>query len=262
MVPQQPEDGSDEQTAQTWQWPEMEPPRSEAQSNALGYPPDWYRRPEPEAVEPEEEPQQPLTLEEIEAVRQAAYEDGFAEGREAGLAKGLDEGKLLGLQQGHEAGFEQGKEEGLALGRELIESQASQWQNLLDRLAQPLHELDDQVENQLVWLAMRLARALIKHEAQTAPDLLLAALKEAVSLLPAAEAGVQIALHPEDLALVQQAYGDEVCAKRGWQLEADPTLERGDLQVSSHTSSIDMLLEQRIDQLLRQFLRSNLERSA
>ena len=97
-----------------------------ADSNALGYPPDWYHKPDPEVEEPEEEPQQPLTLEEIEAVRQAAYEDGFAEGREAGLAKGLEEGKLLGLQQGHEAGFEQGKEEGLALGRELIESQATQ----------------------------------------------------------------------------------------------------------------------------------------
>ena len=67
--------------------------------------------------------------------------------------------------------------------------------------------------------------------------------------------GVRIALHPEDLTLVQAAYGEEACAKRGWQLEADPTLERGDLQVSSQTSSIDMLLEQRIDQLLRQFLR-------
>lgn len=263
MVPKQPDDGSDEQTAHTWQWPEMEPPQGEAESNALGYPPDWYRKPEPEVDEPEEEePQQPLTLEEIEAVRQAAYDDGFAEGREAGEAKGLEEGKLLGLQQGHEAGFEQGKEEGLALGRELIESQATQWQALLDRLAQPLHELDEQVENQLVWLAMRLARALIKQEVHTSSDLLLGALKEAIGLLPAAEEGVRIALHPEDLALVQEVYGEEACAKRGWQLEADPTLGRGDLQMSSHTSSIDMLLEQRIDQLLRQFLRSNLERGA
>lgn len=77
-----------------------------AQSNALGYAPDWYRddqQPEPESQEQEPEPQ-PLTLEEIEAIRQSAYEDGFNEGRRPVLPKGLEDGKLEGLQQGHAAG--------------------------------------------------------------------------------------------------------------------------------------------------------------
>ncbi|WP_412840664.1 FliH/SctL family protein, partial [Aeromonas dhakensis] len=96
-----------------------------------------------------------------------AWEEGMAEGREAGYAKGLEEGKLEGLQQGHAAGLEQGKEEGLALGRELVEQQMSHWQGLIDRLANPLKELDSAVEQQLIALVMQLARALIRHEAET-----------------------------------------------------------------------------------------------
>lgn len=38
----------------------------------------------------------------------------------------------------------------------------------------------------------------------------------------------------------------------------EPALQRGDLQLASRTSSIDWLLEERIDNLLRNFLRSNL----
>ena len=244
----------------SWDWPELESPRPVAQSNALGYAPDWYRddqQPEPESQEQEPEPQ-PLTLEEIEAIRQSAYEDGFNEGKEAGFAKGLEDGKLEGLQQGHAAGLAQGEAEGLALGQSLIDEQAAQWQALLSQLGSPLKQLDQQVEQQLLWLVMTLSKVLIKHEVHTSADLLLGSLKEAVKQLPCAEEGVTIELHPDDLALVVKAYGgEEECKKRGWTLIAEPALQRGDLQLQSRTSSIDLLLEQRIEQLLRNFMRTN-----
>lgn len=93
----------------------------------------------------------------------------MAEGRESGYAKGMEEGKLEGLQQGHSAGLEQGREEGLAMGRELVEQEIAHWQGLAARLANPLNELDQAVEQQLVSLVMQLARALIRHEAETSP---------------------------------------------------------------------------------------------
>ena len=179
-----------------------------------------------------------MTLEEIEAVRQAAYEDGFAEGREAGFNQGQEEGKLAGLQQGHAIGLEQGQAEGLAMGQSLIAEQLSHWQAMLGKLAQPMEQVDIQVEQQLVWLAMMLAKSLIKQEVHTSPDLLLGSLKEAVKQLPCAEE----------------------CQKRGWTLVAEPALQRGDLQLTSRTSSIDLLLEQRIENLLRNFLRTNADR--
>ena len=261
--PSEPALSDEERAFAAWNWPLMETPKATQESNALGYPPNWYEASQDvdEELPPAEPEQQPLTLEEIEAVRQAAYDDGFAEGREAGFNQGLEEGKLAGLQQGHAVGLEQGLAEGLAMGQSLITEQLGHWQTILSKLAQPMEQVDIQVEQQLVWLAMMLAKALIKQEVHTSPDLLLGSLKEAIKQLPCAEEGVTLELHPDDLALVQQAYGEAECLKRGWTLVAEPALQRGDLQLTSRTSSIDLLLEQRIETLLRNFLRTNADRS-
>ena len=247
----------DEPRVEAWGWPEMEV-EVVAPTNALGFAPDWYQQEdEVEEPEPEQEPAPSITAEELEAIRQAAWEEGMAEGREAGFAKGLEEGKLEGLQQGHLAGLEQGREEGLAMGRELVEQEIAHWQGLATRLANPLNELDQAVEQQLVALVMQLARALIRHEAETSPRILLEALKEGLALLPAAEQGVTLMLHPEDIARIEQAFGVEECARRHWRLQSDPTLAPGDLQLATELSSIDLTLSGRIDQLLRNFLRDN-----
>lgn len=261
-TPQEPREPSEGEGFTTWDWPMMETAAQEPDSNALGYSAGWYQS-EQAPVEPETEvepEQQPLTLEEIEAVRQAAYEDGFAEGKEAGLAQGLEEGRLQGLQEGHTEGLAQGQAEGLALGQELIEQQVTHWQQLSQQLVQPLAQVNEQVEQQLVWLALRLAKSLIRHEAHTSTDLLLASLKEAIALLPCAEEGITLTLHPEDVQLIRSAYGEEECQRRGWTLLAEPALKRGDLQLASRTSSIDWMLEERIENLLRNFLRTNLDR--
>lgn len=250
---------ADEAQIEAWGWPEMET-EAEVETNALGLAPDWYRQEQAPELPPDvpvEEPAPSITAEEVEAIRQAAWEEGMREGREAGFAKGLEEGKLEGLQQGHQAGLEQGREEGLALGRDQVEQEVARWQALATRLATPLSELDGAVEQQLIALVQQLARALIRHEAQTSPALLLEALKQGLALLPAAEQGVTLMLHPDDVTRVEQAFGAEECARRHWRLQSEPTFSPGDLQLATELSSIDLTLSGRIDQLLRNFLRDN-----
>lgn len=247
--------------AERWQLPEMDDPDARPKgSNALGYQPDWYNTDEAETESSDvEEEQPPLTLEEIESIRQAAYDDGFAEGKEAGYQAGFDEGRVKGEEAGHAEGLENGRSEGLELGRSWIEELSQQWQELLDKLSHPLTQVDHQVEEQLVWMAMQLAKALIKTDVHIAPDLILNALKDGIKQLPVAEEGISIEMHPDDLEMVREIYGEEECQNRGWQLTAEPSLQRGDLVLASTTSSIDMFLEKRIEQLFRQFLRQNLE---
>ena len=256
------EEADSRESIAAWDWPLMDKPDVVAESNVLGYAANWYEaEQQPQQAEDDDElepEQQPLTLEEIEAVRQAAYDDGFVEGREAGFAQGLEEGRQQGLQEGHQQGFEQGQTEGLTLGKSQIDEQAAHWKLLAEQLTKPLAQMDEQVEQQLVYLALRLAKSLIRHEAKTSPDLLLTSLKEAVALLPCAEEGITLSLHPEDLQLIRDVYCEEECQRRGWTLQAEPALQRGDLQLASRTSSIDWMLEERIDNLLRNFLRSNL----
>lgn len=254
--------GTSEQVTQAdkWEWPEVGHASSDFEgSNALGYPPDWYQPEQPEEIAEPEEEIKPLTLEELEAIRQSAYEDGFAEGKEQGFTAGFDEGKQQGQEKGFQDGFEQGQQEGLAQGQHQIDERVAQWEALMERMAKPLHELDEQVEQQLVWMSMQLAKSILKTEPHIAPDLLLTALNDGIKLLPSAETGVSIELNPDDLAMVQEAYSEEACENRGWRLMPNPAMNRGDLSMVSDTSSIDLFLEQRIEQMFRQFMRQNLD---
>tara|TARA_R110001583_G_scaffold26571_2_gene95720 strand:+ start:22153 stop:23139 length:987 start_codon:yes stop_codon:yes gene_type:complete len=245
---------------ENWDIPDLnisETKRAEEQT-LFGKPANWYNSKE-KAVEEvvQEEQLKPLTLDDIEEIRQSAYEDGFNEGKEAGLLQGLEEGKLEGIEAGHIEGLEKGKQEGLAQGAEQIESQASIWQSLIERLHNPLEKLDDNAEYQLIRLATTLAEQITRSEVITSPQIILRALKQAIDALPINEQKLTINLHPEDLLFVQKAYSQEQCIQRGWDLQAEPALLRGDCQIQTKVSSIDYAFSSRIEQVLKNFFKEN-----
>jgi flagellar assembly protein FliH len=245
---------------ENWSIPELsESNQAPVEGNTLfGKPATWYNNRDKaiEEVEVEDQPK-PLTLDDIEAIRQAAYEDGFAEGKDAGFTQGLEEGKLAGMEAGHSEGLAQGLQEGLAQGAEQIEQQVAMWQTLLDRLHNPLEKLDENTEYQLVRLATTLAEQITRCEIQTSPQIILQALKQSVDALPISEQKLIINLHPEDLVFVQNAYSQEQCIQRGWDLQAEPTLMRGDCQINTKVSSVEFTFNSRIDQVLKNFFKEN-----
>ncbi|GLS89463.1 flagellar assembly protein FliH [Psychromonas marina] len=247
---------------QSWSIPELsETERDEPEESSLfGKPATWYnnRNKAVEEIEEDvEEQPKPLTLDDIEAIRQSAYEDGFNEGKENGHQQGVEEGKLEGLATGHQEGLAQGIEEGLAQGTKEIEEQVKRWTSLLDRLHNPLEKLDANAEYQLVHLATSLAEQITRCEIQTSPKIILQALKQAVDALPISEQKLSINLHPEDLKFVLAAYSQEQCIHRGWDLQAEPALMRGDCQINTQVSSVDFAFNTRIDQVLKRFFKEN-----
>jgi len=247
---------------QNWSIPDLNESDQEieAENSLFGKPAAWYtnRTKEVEEVEVEEQPT-PLTLDDIEAIRQSAYEDGFNEGKQDGHVKGLEEGKLEGLAEGHKEGLEQGIKEGLELGAEEVQQKISYWESLIERLHNPLEKLDDNAEYQLVRLATSLAEQVTRCEVQTSPQIILQALKQAVDALPISEQKLIIHLHPEDLSFVNGAYTQEQCIQRGWDLQAEPTLMRGDCQIHTQVSSVDYAFNTRIEQVLKSFSKENYE---
>jgi len=250
----------DKDEFQNWSIPELNEDNKETleESSLFGKPAAWYNNQDKavEEVEVEEAPA-PLTLDDIEAIRQSAYEDGFNEGKDAGLTKGLEEGKLEGLAVGHKEGLVQGLEEGLLEGAEQTKQQLLIWQSLIARLHNPLEKLDDNVEYQLVHLATTLAEQITRCEVKTSPQIILQALKQAVDALPISEQKLIINLHPEDLLFVQKSYSQEQCLQRGWDLQAEPALQRGDCQIHTQVSSIDYAFNTRIGQVLKNFFKEN-----
>ncbi len=248
---------------ENWILPELDDSETNEteETTLFGKPATWYNSEHAiKEDEPVEEAPQPLTLDDIEAIRQSAYEDGFTEGKEAGFTQGLDEGKTEGLKDGLQQGLEQGIKDGLTEGQVQIDKQVTEWQSLIERLHRPLEKLDDNVEYQLIHLATSLAEQITRCEVQSNPQIILQALKQAVEALPVSEQTLRILLHPDDLKFVQHAYSEEVCLKRGWDLQAEPVLARGDCQIHTQTSSVDYAFSTRIEQVLKHFFKENHQR--
>ena len=196
----------------------------------------------------------PLTADDIEQIRQAAYDEGFAEGKDDGFSKGYGEGREQGQQDGFNQGLAEGKKQGLAEGQAELTERLAKLTLLLDQLQKPLASIDAEVQQQLLQLSLAMAQAVINVEVNTNPNVILQAIAEATDALPLQSGQLLIKLHPDDLLLVQQSYGEDEIAKRQWQLRAEPLIERGGCLVDSSLSSVDRSLAQRLQSSLEHFI--------
>lgn len=247
---------ANQQNSDLWHLPSVETQPSaeqEKHTNALGKKTAWHFEPPEEEIEVV-----PLTAEDIEAIRQAAHEEGFNQGKEEGFAKGYDEGQAKGLTEGTEQGIAAGTEQGLAQGKENIDTLAAQWQKLIDQLQQPLASVEKNVEEQLLHLVVQLTEAVVLQEAKTNPDILMAAISTGIKVLPSSEAQTQIHLHPDDIKQVEQQFGEKYINESGWRLLPAPQLAPGSCQIENSTSNIDLQIKSRLKQVLESFLQDAL----
>lgn len=164
------------------------------------------------------------TVAELEARERAAWEEAYAQGRAAGMTA-----------MRHEIDARVQK----------LDAQVQRLAAVLDLLAEPLRELDTDMERQLVTLAYALARQLIRRELSIDPAQVIGIVRDTVALLPAAARDVRVHLHPEDAALVRERLA-EPAADRAWRLIEDPVQSRGGCRVTTDSSQIDARLETRL----------------
>ncbi|MBM7036329.1 flagellar assembly protein FliH [Vibrio ulleungensis] len=227
--------------------------RGDVRETALNYDPGWM----PDLEETSEEAPKPLTLEEVEQIRQDAYQEGLMSGKEAGFNQGYEKGKEQGVAEGQKEGHAQGIEQGLEAAKEQVAEQAGQFVALADQLTQPLELMNSQVEKQLVDMVLHLTKEVTHVEVSINPQVILDTVKESVESLPMTFIDINFKLHPDDIDLIEQAYGKEPLAERRWTLIAEPALNRGDLQIDAGDSRVDFMLEDRIKATLQRFCSAN-----
>lgn len=198
----------------------------------------------------------PLTADDIEQIRQAAFDEGFAQGKEEGFSKGYEEGREQGSADGLTQGQAEGKKLGLEQATEEIEQKKQELAALLDQLQQPLLQIDQQVEQQLLQLCLAMAEAVIAVEVKTNPQVILKTLSDATAVLPLQTKHILIKLHPDDIAVLEKHFSAEQLAERHWQLRSDPAIERGGCLLETPLSSMDRSIKHRLQSSLEHFLHS------
>jgi flagellar assembly protein FliH len=149
--------------------------------------------------------------------------------------------------------FEEAHAAGYAAGRADARADAEQFNAIMRTLTRPLEELDTQVEEELVALAVSVARQLIRRELRTDPGEIVAVVRDALALLPVGVREVRVHLHPEDARLVRGLAQTSEEAQ-GWRIVDDPVLSRGGCRVESESAQIDARLETRIGAVVSRLL--------
>jgi flagellar assembly protein FliH len=160
----------------------------------------------------------------LDAVEREAWDKGYAEGHATGLA--------AAAQQQQAAQAE-------------IDRHVLHLVSILEFMAKPMAQVDEQVQRQLALLAGAIARQVVRREIRLQPDDIIGLIRDTVSLLPVTAREVRVHLNPEDARLVRSRLA-EVASERAWSITEDPLLPRGGCRVSSENSTIDAQVEQRL----------------
>lgn len=178
-------------------------------------------------------PSTPPTAAALEKLQQQAYDEGYEKGRREG--------------------FEFGHKEGLENAKQEFQRYATQFERLMGTFEQPLRELDNQVERELLSVVIAIVRQLVRREIKSDPNLIIGVVREALSILPVSSRNVRLLVHPEDAELIREIYalGD---TEIGWTLVEDPVINRGGCKVVTDTSQIDATLESRLASLIAPLL--------
>ncbi len=185
--------------------------------------------PDPFADLPEEELAPPLqypTQEEIDAIREAAHATGYEEGRSTGYA------------EGHAAGHADGHAQSYAEGQQASSVELAHLQTIAVGFGTALQQADELIANEVMELALQLAKGMLKAALPVRPELLLPMVRDAIEYLPVLQQPALLMLNPEDAQVVRDGIGEEL-GKGGWRVIEDPTVERGGCKIDTASNQID-----------------------
>lgn len=209
-----------------------------------------------QASETEVEVVEPITVEELEAIRNEGYEEGFLqglnEGREKGEKEGIATGKSeghkeglkQGTQEGNRLGFEAGQAEGLVAGKEEIVLAASNLAKLTQQLEQSLVEKDSALPAVLSQLIKTACETIIGRELTQGDDQITQKVLMALDQLPSGAENIKIFVSSSDAAFLEEGLKN---AGREMNFKVDAGLEAGSAKITTTQSLLEFSLQERMD---------------
>jgi flagellar assembly protein FliH len=176
------------------------------------------------------------SVEELEAMREAARQEGFAQG--------LDEGRSQGRTEGHAQGYAEGAQAGQHDAAQELEQLRAVAASFSDAVAQA----DETIATDVLELALRLARGMVRTGFDVRPELILNVVRDAIDQLPTLQQPAVLTLNPLDAELVRHGMAEEL-SKGGWRIIENATLARGGCKVDTASNQIDAQAQARWQRL-------------
>ncbi len=178
----------------------------------------------------------PLTLDELEAIRQDAYNEGFSTGEK----DGFHAGQLKARQEADAA----------------LAPKLAHLEQLMGQLLEPIADQDRNLEHAMVTLVSQLAREVIQRDLLIDSSQIRQVLREALKLLPMGASNVRIHINPQDFELVKALRERH---EENWKILEDSDLLPGGCRVETEQSRIDASVETRLSQAINQLFEQQRE---
>lgn len=159
------------------------------------------------------------------------------------------------LEQHLQGAYQQGFQDGQGAARKELDGQLDA---MAVRLARTIEELSGmrqrfrhEAEEEVIALALAIARRILHRELTVAPEALLGLLKAALEKIEVRELH-RVRVRPEDVSMVQR-HLDQMGLPQRVELIADPGLERGAIILDSSRGALDASVETQLAEIERGF---------
>lgn len=154
------------------------------------------------------------------------------------------EARMSGEKAGYDQGYAKGQAEGHAAAMVAVHEQARQLRSLVQTWPAALHAAEQGVAEDLVALALDLARQVLGQALAAQPQAILAVVHDLLQAEPALVGSPQLLLHPDDGKIVSEVMEAELLSA-GWRIRCDADIQRGGCRVLATSGERDATLPTR-----------------
>ena len=145
---------------------------------------------------------------------------------------------------------EQAYQDGLAAGRQearaLAEQQRTEVQALIAGVNELMQSFEQSLANDVLSLGVELAKLILRQAVRVNPEVVVPVVREAIASLPGMGEQTVIVLNPADAATFRRfSEGEPALAALPWKLVEDPQMERGGCRLETPSTEVDATVETR-----------------
>ncbi|HQN64397.1 MAG TPA: flagellar assembly protein FliH [Methylophilus sp.] len=141
-------------------------------------------------------------------------------------------------KEAYSKGMQEGFAVGLAKAKDYAEDDRQRFTTLANAFEEALKLNDEKIEENILALALDIAKAMLKTKLQVDREAILPVVKEAMHYLPYVQKPARIFVHHEDARILREQLGDEL-SEQVWLIQEDNNIERGGCVVETGANQID-----------------------
>ncbi|NLJ11578.1 MAG: flagellar assembly protein FliH [Gammaproteobacteria bacterium] len=220
-----------------WDLPSFDDPTAaEAKEQAQAAEPAEEIEQEVRVEEMVAEDVKPLTLDDVEAVRQDAWNEGFSTGEKDGFHAGQ-------LKAAQEAEL-------------VLQGKVQALEQVMQAFFEPIAKQDQQLEETMLEMIMQISQQVIQRELTLDSSQITQVVRESLKLLPMGSAAVRVYVNPQDFEQIKALRERH---EESWKIIEDDDLLPGGCRFESVNTQINASIETRIEHIATQILEQQRE---